>query len=553
MRIALVSMYDQGTHGHRSLSAVLKAAGVEVHNIFFGDKIIQDVPTVSERELQAVEHLVRNIQPDLVGFSITSMLCHPPAVAVSQRVKDTLDVPIIFGGPYPGLLPEFCIKNAPIDYVSIGEAEESLLEVCQRIAAGKSAHDVAGIMGRHTLSYIRRDPPENLDALPFPDLDDGPGKYLVSSADGAIIEGDPFYRGGGYTTKCSRNCPFNCSFCSAPNVRQLASPGMSLRRRSVGRIIDELKNALRLNPRIESMGFWDDTFPAEAKWLAEFTASYKKEIHLPFHIWAHPKTVKESNIAALASAGLQGVILGIESACEETRKKVFLRPESNEEIVKVDAILHKYGVQRAYDLIVDHQWESPTELADTFELVSRLQSPFKVNMHSLILFPETQLAKRAIREGLAKDEHEIIEGIFADLNDSRQKFQWVRQVPVQRDLGRAYWVFLILCLGNPKIPTRLVKFLSRVKLLRKHPELLTDAQVIDMRKENDEFGLYVMSLYRRSAMLSRVFRAMPWFEKALDSGLKRSTSFAIVSYLAHRILGRVPGFVVRRLRPQAAA
>jgi anaerobic magnesium-protoporphyrin IX monomethyl ester cyclase len=553
LRIALISMYDQGTHGHRSLSAVLKQSGVEVHNIFFGDKIIQDVPTVSERELQAVEHLVRNIQPDLVGLSITSMLCHPPSVAVSQRIKDTLDVPIIFGGPYSGLLPEFCLKNAPIDYVAIGEAEESLLEVCQRIAAGKNADDVAGIMSRRTMTYIRRDPPENLDALPNPDIEDGPGKYLVCSADGAIVERDPYYQGGSYCTKCSRNCPFNCSFCSAPNVRQLASPGMSLRRRSVGRIIEELKHALAANPTIGTIGFWDDTFPAEANWLAEFAAAYKKEIHLPFHIWAHPKTVKEANIAALAGAGLKGVILGIESACEETRKKVFLRPESNDEIVKVDAILHKYGVERAYDLIVDHQWESPTELADTFELVSRLQSPFKVNMHSLILFPETQLAQRAIREGLAKDQGEIIQGIFADLNDSRQKFQWVRQVPVQRDLGRAYWVFLILCLGNPKIPTRLVKFLSRVKLLRRHPELLTDAQVIDMRKENDEFGLYVMSLYRRSAMLSRVFRALPWFEKTLDGALKRSTSFAIFSYLAHRMLARVPGFVVRRLRPQAAA
>jgi len=553
LRIALISMYDQGTHGHRSISAVLKAAGVEVHNIFFGDKIIQDVPTVSERELQAVEHLVRNIQPDLVGFSITSMLCHPPAVAVSQRVKDTLDVPIIFGGPYPALLPEFCIKNAPIDYVSIGEAEESLVEVCQRLSDGKAAHDVPGIMSRRSLAFVRRDPPEDLDALPFPDIDDGPGKYLVSSADGAIIEGDPFHRGYGYNTKCSRNCPFNCSFCSAPNVRQLASPGMSLRRRSVGHIIEELKYALETNPRVGTIGFWDDTFPAEAKWLAEFTDAYRKEIHLPFHIWAHPKTVRESNIAALASAGLKGVILGIESACEETRKKVFLRPESNEEIVKVDAILHKHGVDRAYDLIVDHQWESPRELADTFELISRLKNPFKVNMHSLILFPETQLAKRAIREGLAKDEREIIEGIFADLNESRQRFQWVRQVPVQRDLGRAYWVFLILCLGNPKIPTRLVKFLSRVKLLRKHPELLTDAQVIDMRKENDEFGLYVMSLYRRSPLLGGVFRALPWFERALDSALKRSTSFAIVSYLAHRILGRAPGVVFRRVRPEAAA
>jgi radical SAM superfamily enzyme YgiQ (UPF0313 family) len=401
---------------------------------------------------------------------------------------------------------------------------------------------------------VRRDPPENLDALPFPDVDDGPGKYLVRSADGAVIEKDPHhYSAGSYNTKCSRNCPFNCSFCSAPNVRQLASPGMALRRRSVGRIIAELQHALGANPTIGTVGFWDDTFPAEANWLAEFAAEYRKHINLPFHIWAHPKTVKETNIAALASAGLKGAILGIESACEETRKKVFLRPESNEEIVKVDAILHKYGVDRGYDLIVDHQWESPTELPDTFELLSRLNNPFKVNMHSLVLFPETQLAKRAIREGLAKDEKEVIEGILGDLNDSRNKFQWVRRVPVYEDLNRAYWIFLILCLGNRKIPTRLVKFLSRVKVLRNHPELLTDAAVIDMRKENDDFGLYVMSLYRRSALLGRVFQAFPPLEKALDAAFKRSTPFAMVSYLAHRILRRAPRIVFRRLRPQAAA
>lgn len=546
-------MYDQGTHGHRSVSASLKAGGFEVHNIFFGDRIIQDVPTVSDRELGAVEHLIRSIQPDLVGLSITSMLTHPPAVAISKRVKEVADIPIIWGGPYPGLLPEYCLRNAPIDYVSVGEAEESALDLCKRLAEGKPAHDVTGILGRRTLALVRRDPPENLDALPFPDVDDGPGKYLVRT-DGTIIERDPHHHwAGSYNTKCSRNCPFNCSFCSSPNVRQLASPGMALRRRSVGRIIAELKHALGSSPSIGTIGFWDDTFPAESNWLAEFAAAYRKEINLPFHIWAHPKTVKESNMAALASAGLKGVILGIESACEETRKKVFLRPESNEDIVKVDAILHKYGVQRGYDLIVDHQWESPTELADTFGLLSRLKNPFKVNMHSLVLFPETQLAKRAIREGLARDEQEIIDGILSDLNDSRNKFQWVRRVPVYEDLSRAYWIFLILCLGNPKIPTRLVRFLSRIKLLRKHPELLTDPAVIDMRKENDDFGLYVMSLYRRSSVLSRVFQAFPRFEKVLDSALKRSTPFAMVSYLAHRILGRAPRIVFRRLRPQAAA
>jgi hypothetical protein len=46
LRVALISMYDQGTHGHRSISAYLKASGIEVHNIFFGDKILDEVRLV---------------------------------------------------------------------------------------------------------------------------------------------------------------------------------------------------------------------------------------------------------------------------------------------------------------------------------------------------------------------------------------------------------------------------------------------------------------------------------------------------------------------------
>ena len=550
LRVALISMYDQGTHGHRSLSAVLKGHGFDVYNVFFGDKIIQDLPTVSERELEAVEHVMKNIRPDLVGLSITSMLCHSAAAAVTRRVKRALDVPVIFGGPYPSLLPEFCLKSTPIDYVCVGEGEESVTELCQRLAAGREANDVPGIFSRRTPALVKRDPPENLDALPFPDIDEDPRKLLISSVDGSIIEGDPFLRSISYTTKCSRNCPFNCSFCSAPNVRQLATAGAALRRRTVGRIIEELLHARELNPRVCGMGFWDDTFPAEKRWVEEFAAAYKERLGLPFHIWAHPKTVRESNVAALAAAGLKGAIMGIESACEETRKKVFLRPESNAEIVEVDALFSRFGVERAYDLIVDHPWESPNELQDTFDLLARLKNPFRVNMHSLILFPETSLARRAIKDGLARDEQELIEGILTDIDEARNKFQWVRRVPLQRDVRRAYWVFLILCLGNPKIPTRLVTFLARIPLLRKHPELLTDVQVIDMRKENDEFGEYVMSLYRRSRVLGKLLRALPILDRALDAAFRRSASFSILSYLFHRLLTQGPRLVFRSLRPQ---
>lgn len=553
-RVALVSVYDQGTYGFRLVSAHLKQAGFDVHHIYFGDRMVQDVPTFEEAELASLEGLLRDIQPDLVGLSATSMLCHPAVAAVATRAKKAWDAPIVLGGPYPSLAPQYCLDHAPIDFVCVGEAEESSVELCTRLQAGRPVHDMAGLLTQRTLNMVRRDPPEDLDAMPFPDLEPSDQKWLIRSDTGEIVPGDPFLRGGFYSTKCSRNCPFNCSFCSSPNVRQLSPAGKALRRRSVPRIIEDIKHAREINPNVSIIGFWDDTFPAEANFMEEFAAAYKKEIALPFHIWAHPKTVKERNVNLLADAGLVGVIMGIEAACETTRKNVFRRPETNEEIVRVDGFYAKHpAVQRTYDLILDHPWESPTEMEETFQLMVRLQSPFKVNLHSLVLFPETQLAKRAIREGLLRDEQDAIDHLFSDLDDSRHRMQWRSKIPNLKDIKRAYWVFLLLCLGNSKIPTSLVRFIADRKILRKHPELLTEVAVIDMRKENDEFGRYVLEVCRTWWGLGRALRLSPRLTRLLGGALERSTPLALVTYLFDRMVRRLPSVLFRRTKPQAAS
>jgi anaerobic magnesium-protoporphyrin IX monomethyl ester cyclase len=546
-RVALVSVYDQGTYGFRLVSSNLKRAGFDVHHIYFGDKIIQDVPTVEEAELASLEGLIRDIRPDLVGLSVTSMLCHPAAAAVAARVKKAWDVPVVLGGPYPSLAPQYCLDNSAVDFVSVGEAEESAVELCQRLEAGRPVHDMAGLLTRRTLSFVRRDPPEDLDAMPFPDLAPSDAKWLIQSDTGAIVPGEPFLRQNFYSTKCSRNCPFNCSFCSSPNVRQLAPAGKALRRRSVATIMEDIRCAREINPNVSLIGFWDDTFPAEARFIEEFAAAYKKEVGLPFHIWAHPKTVKERNVDLLADAGLAGVIMGIESASETTRRTVFHRPETNEEIARVDSFYGRYpAVQRTYDLILDHPWESPTEMEETFGLMVRLKSPFKVNLHSLVLFPETSLAKRAIREGLLRDEQDVIDKMFEDLDDSRYRIQWASKIPKLKDIRRAYWVFLLLCLGNSKIPTSLVRFIADRKILRKHPELLTEVAVIDMRKENDEFGNYVMEVCRSWWGVGHALRLSPRLTRFLSAALNRSTPLALTTYLLDRLVRGLPRVLFRR-------
>ena len=123
----------------------------------------------------------------------------------------------------------------------------------------------------------------------------------------------------------------------------------------------------------------------------------------PFEIWLNPNTTREVNISKLKQAGLKSAVTGIESASEETRKKVYLRTESTEDTIKADRILSKYGIRKTYDFIIDHPWECQTELHDTFEFALNMKKPFELNMHSLVLLPGTELAKRAIRENLSTE------------------------------------------------------------------------------------------------------------------------------------------------------
>jgi len=525
-RIALISLYDMGTHGHRCLSSALKHHGFEVHNIYFGDQVIQDVPLTSEKELLSFDHLVQQLRPNLVGLSVTSLFSHPLAANLSSRIKSFSDTPIIFGGPHPTIVPRFCLEEAKIDYVCIGEGEESVVELCKGLSSGKKTDDIPGIMTKETLRYLQRNPPQVLDQLPFQDIENE-NKYLILS-DGSVIEGEPALRTTSYNTKCSRGCPFRCGYCSAAYLRSLCESGKFYRKRSVQNVIAELRRYLEINPNCRAIGFWDDNFPFDLSWVEEFSSQYKKLIHLPFHIWAHPNTINDRLMGALKSAGLKSVISGVESASDRTRKEIFLRPESREDILKADRVLSKQGIEKTYDFITDHPWENQTELEDTFELLTKLKRPFKINMHNLFLFPNTELAKRTIKEG-RMTEKGMIENIISNVQSTSRTFQWIRGIPRQRNLERAYWIFLIMCIGNSKIPLWFIKFLSRLKILRKYPILLTDSEVMDMQGREGVSGACLTFPFQNSNFMQRLF----------NTSYKKMPLLTFMGYLGCRFLSRL--------------
>ena len=82
-------------------------------------------------------------QPDLVGFTAGTR-SFPFVKEYARWVKDTLDAPIICGGYHPDSFPEEVAAVPEIDVVSLGEGEETMEELCERLAAGEPYLDLAG-------------------------------------------------------------------------------------------------------------------------------------------------------------------------------------------------------------------------------------------------------------------------------------------------------------------------------------------------------------------------------------------------------------------------
>ncbi|MFN7182515.1 MAG: cobalamin-dependent protein [Planctomycetota bacterium] len=97
------------------------------------------------------------------------------AIAITNKIKSELKVPIIWGGIHPTVKPYECLEYA--DIVCVGEGEYALVELVKSMNSGISFYDIPGLIfkKRENGSKAVRNIPgksilvRDLDLLPFPD------------------------------------------------------------------------------------------------------------------------------------------------------------------------------------------------------------------------------------------------------------------------------------------------------------------------------------------------------------------------------------------------
>ena len=420
---------DIAAYGVRSLSAYIKAHSTHRVNLVLlpgGLEMLNPDDFASyqypDYVLEQLTEICRNS-----GFIGLSFMTHyfDRTVSVTRHLKQSLpDSHISWGGTHPTIKPEEALEYA--DSVCVGEAEESLLELIDKMDKGVDYRDTRNFWFKKSNQpgdYIVNDKRPlitNLDLIPPYDYD-LEHQYLLDHLQGKIVPLDyetfrrashvlPYFNNKllkSYRTMTTRGCPHRCNYCSNSWMRDMYAPQSFLRFRSVDHFIKELVDIKQRFPFIEIIQFFDDTFFGQPiKRMEEFSHRYKAEVGLPFYCQASPGTMSEQKMELLLAAGMCYVEMGIQTGSDEMQL-LYDRRQPREQVIQACKTINKFIDQLippTYHLIIDNPWESIKDIQQTISLMLEIPKPYNVVLSSLEYYPATALLEKAKAEGIITDE-----------------------------------------------------------------------------------------------------------------------------------------------------
>jgi anaerobic magnesium-protoporphyrin IX monomethyl ester cyclase len=330
-------------------------------------------------------------QPDLIAISSTEDMWEL-ALHVLAEAEDHIrenKTPVIAGGVFPTFAPELALRHSLIDMVCVGEGENALVDLCDRISRRVSWDDVTNLWVKRTDGSIKRNPiskPVDINDVPMIDVSIFEDARLYRPMAGRVYRMLPI--------ETVRGCPYTCRFCNSPDQVTLykrETNSRFLRKRRMDLVHRELKY-FKENLKLEYAYFWADVFLAlNNRELNEFCDMYE-EIRLPFWIQTRPETISHENMKRLADVGLQRISFGIEHGNEEFRSRVIDRRWKNADIVEALKIPHQYGIQFSVNNITGFPTETRKLAMDTVALNRRIDAD-NANLYSFTPFHGTPLRK----------------------------------------------------------------------------------------------------------------------------------------------------------------
>jgi anaerobic magnesium-protoporphyrin IX monomethyl ester cyclase len=300
--------------------------------------------------------------PDALAFGV-SLLTGPAireAIRVSQRVRQIRpDLPILFGGWHPSLVPEQTLRPDFVDAVVRGQGELTLLEVAQRLSEGQGFTGIRGVSHKRDGGIVHEPerPVENVNNLP------SPAYHLVDFDAYARIRG---WREMGYAT--SVGCPYACNYCTDQVFYKRHFNAYRAER--VVREVTELVKRYRL----DEVAFLDSNFPVDVKRALEIGRRIlESKVRFRWTVQASTDLLcrmSDDDVQMLAASGLTHMGFGTESASPEVLALMNKKHQRINDMFETARKTERAGMRVTFNVILAYPGETEKDRLETFRIMS---------------------------------------------------------------------------------------------------------------------------------------------------------------------------------------
>jgi len=349
-KIALIALHSDDSKGISPLGQLYLATALKKNG--FIPKIIYK----KESEVGQIEAEIENFKPDLIGMSVFTGYLNKQYVNLSRALK-ARGYLIAWGNAHASLLPEQVLKEEFIDFVIIGEGEETLVELVKNLGRKENYKNIASLGYKEKNGEIIINQRRN-----FGDMDEFLIDWSLINVEDYIV---PYFSGRYKRTLAvvsSRGCPFNCQFCY-----NLVFNNRRWRAHTAEKLIANLKPVIE-KYNIDAIRFLDDNFFVNK----ERAFAIARGLGLPYFADSRVEYVDEKFVADLKETKCQEIMFGFESGSDRVLTEVVKKGTKVKDIVNAVTLLNNSGIMASGSIVFGLPTETEEEYKKTMKLIIKL-------------------------------------------------------------------------------------------------------------------------------------------------------------------------------------
>jgi radical SAM superfamily enzyme YgiQ (UPF0313 family) len=352
--------------------------------------------------------IIREFAPDYVGLGVRNVdnvvidnsIYYLDAVKENfvKPVRQATDAPLIVGGSGFSVFPFELVEQFGADYGIVGEAEDAFLLLLEALDRNEDGAGIPGVISRkHTAQRFTRPRLDcKLANLPFSEID----KWLDFA---------PYAQRGAYGIQTKRGCGRQCIYCTYPCIE-----GTTYRLRGAQSIADELSQAAARLGNV-SFEFVDSTFndpPGHAEDICREIINRKIKVRLRT-MGINPAHASKELFDLMLRAGFSQIDCTPDSG-SSTMLRNLKKNFNLADLEKTARLIREADIPTMWFFIFGGPGENEKTMGETFAFIDKWVNPSDMvyMMAGLRIYPNTELCRIAMREGVVREQDSLQKPVF---------------------------------------------------------------------------------------------------------------------------------------------